>query len=96
MSHRLPLRRTYIPTPLGRFVVLVDSEGRLRAAYWTNHSAKLQSALEARYSSEGSEIEADGDPFRHAATINAYFEGQLDAIDSLPVECVGTDFQKAV
>ena len=29
-------------------------------------------------------------------SIKAYFEGQLNAIDSLPVECVGTPFQKRV
>jgi methylated-DNA-[protein]-cysteine S-methyltransferase len=96
MSKRVTLRRGYIPTPLGEFVLLVDAEGRLRGSYWTDHSPRLQSALQAQYGFMDFDIEYDRDPFGHAATIQAYFEGQLNAIDSLPVECIGTPFQKTV
>jgi methylated-DNA-[protein]-cysteine S-methyltransferase len=96
MRERLTLRRTCIPTPLGEFVVLVDAGGRLRASYWTDHTARLRSALQAQYSCEDFDLEDGRDPFGHAAAIKAYFEGQLNAIDSLAVECVGTPFQKTV
>jgi len=95
VSERLTLRRSHVSTPLGEFVVLADAERRLRASYWTDHSPRLQTTLQEQYGSEGFDIEADGDLFGHAA-IKAYFECQLSAIDSLPVECIGTPFQKTV
>jgi len=86
-----------IGTPVGELMILADAEGRLRAVHWTDHEEGLRRRMLARhYGERGFALEPSANPSGLTARIDAYFGGQLDAIDTLPVAMVGTPFQQAV
>ena len=85
-----------IGTPVGELMILADAEGRLRAVHWTDHEEGLRRMLARHYGERGFALEPSANPGGLTARIDAYFGGQLDAIDTLPVAMVGTPFQQAV
>ena len=85
-----------IPTPIGDLQVVADREGRLRATFWTNHDRELRQTLERHYSGTRIEFEPVSDPHGLSAAMDAYFGGDLHAIDRLRVESAGTPFQREV
>ena len=91
---RLSVDRT--GTPVGELMILADAEGRLRAVHWTDHEEGLRRMLARHYGERGFALEPSANPGGLTARIDAYFGGQLDAIDTLPVAMVGTPFQQAV
>ena len=82
-------------TPIGELVVLADGEGRLRAVHWADHEEGLQRMLARQYG-ETLALEPSRNPGGLTARIDAYFGGDLAAIDALPVAMVGTPFQSTV
>lgn len=94
MTHAERLLLDYVETPLGRFVLVADEDGRLRAAGWVDSHARMERQLCA-YSAERS-ISLTPNPGGCSAVLRAYFAGDLGAIDRLPVAAGGTDFQRAV
>jgi len=92
----LRLRLDRIPTPIGELVVLVDDEGRLRAVDWTDHEARMRRLLRLHYGDGGIRIEPAHDPAGRSTALDAYFAGELGAIDALPVATRGTPFQRTV
>jgi methylated-DNA-[protein]-cysteine S-methyltransferase len=91
---RLFLDRTR--TPIGELVLVADGEGRLRATHWTDHQSDLGALLRRQYGEKGFTLEPAPDPGGLTARVASYFEGDLRAIDVLPVALVGTPFQRAV
>jgi methylated-DNA-[protein]-cysteine S-methyltransferase len=91
---RLSVDRTR--TPIGELMVLADGEGRLRATHFTDHAQDLVRMLERQYGAKGFALAPDRNPGGLTAAIDAYFGGDLTAIDTLPVALVGTPFQRAV
>jgi methylated-DNA-[protein]-cysteine S-methyltransferase len=83
-------------TPIGELMVVADGEGRLRATHWSDHEAGLVPLFERRYGKGGFALEPARNPGGLTAAVEAYFAGDLDAIDSLPVALAGTPFQRAV
>lgn len=96
MSEVLRLLIDRIDTPIGEFILVADGEGRLRATDWTDHEPRLLRLLRRHYREGGFALEPKRNPDGLATAINAYFEGDLGIIDSLPVETGGTAFQRAV
>jgi methylated-DNA-[protein]-cysteine S-methyltransferase len=96
MFEQIHLRNDRLTTPIGELVVLTDRSGRLRAVDWTDHSDRLELLLERYYGSGGFTIEPGRDDFGHMAKFRAYFNGDLAAIETLPVETAGTAFQQIV
>lgn len=91
-------RKNELDTPIGRLVILSDSDGALRlvdwAANWEDRDSRLWSLLN-RWYSEGTEVEVV--PGSAAVdALAAYMRGDLLAIDELPVAAVGTEFQLRV
>ena len=89
MTETLLLER--LDTPLGEMLIVSDDAGRLRAADWTSHAARMHTLLQ-RHSPGFTLIPGS----RHAASLVRYFTGDLAAIDALPVFTRGTAFQRAV
>lgn len=91
---RLSMDRTR--TPIGELMVVADDEGRLRATHFAEHEKGLVGMLERHYGGTGFALEPAANPGGLTARIDAYFGGELGAIDALPVAMVGTPFQRAV
>ena len=91
---RLLLDRT--STPIGEMTIVADEEGRLRATHWTDHDSDLGGLLRRQYGEKGFTLAPARNPGGTTAAIGAYFDGDLTAIDGLPIALVGTPFQRAV
>ncbi len=94
MARDLRLLVDRAATPIGDLLVVVDEQGYLRAADWADHEARMRHLLRLQYTGRNPRIE----PGAAAATaaFAAYFAGNLAAIDRLPVETGGTEFQRSV
>jgi O-6-methylguanine DNA methyltransferase len=86
-----------VPTPIGDMLVVVDRDGNLRAADFFDHEERMRTLLRQQYAREGSVAIIEGPaPKAIRAAIEAYFDGDLAAIDKLPVKTGGTPFQREV
>jgi methylated-DNA-[protein]-cysteine S-methyltransferase len=95
-----------LPTPIGVMLLVTDDRDRLRALDWEDHEQRMLRLMRLQYgSSARSSASADGHPgwsLRAGssravrAAIDAYFAGDLGAIDRIPVETGGTPFQREV
>lgn len=93
--------RQEMATPLGRLFILTDDRDRLRVVEFMDvidgmHADRLQRTLARQFGGVQHSIEEAATPSEAFGAIRAYFEGDLTAIDSLPVEPDGTPFQKRV
>jgi methylated-DNA-[protein]-cysteine S-methyltransferase len=91
---RLLVDRT--PTPIGELMLVADLEGRLRAVYWSDGEEEMLRHLRRRHGEGGFELERAENPHGLTAAMDAYFAGDLHAIDHLPVAADGTPFQQTV
>jgi methylated-DNA-[protein]-cysteine S-methyltransferase len=98
MDSAKPLALEYdeIDTPLGRLTLVTDPSGRLRLVGWHEGHERMDRALRAYGGGAGYELRRVDDPHGFSTTLRAYFDGQLDAIDSLPISGEGTEFQRRV
>jgi methylated-DNA-[protein]-cysteine S-methyltransferase len=87
--------RELIPTPTGVIVLLTDAQGRIRALDWDDHQERMQRLLRLHYGPGGVTLR-DAGPSAARAALEAYFAGDLAALDDLEVETAGTPFQRAV
>jgi methylated-DNA-[protein]-cysteine S-methyltransferase len=92
----LLLKRERLPTPTGVIVLLTDAEGRIRALDWDDHEERMQRLLRLHYGPGGVALSEDGPPSAARAALEAYFAGDIHALDDLEVETAGTPFQRAV
>jgi methylated-DNA-[protein]-cysteine S-methyltransferase len=95
-NSRLRLLTDRIGTPIGELVIVADREGNLRATFWTDRETRLREALKRQYGENGFTLEAAGNPCGLTNAIARYFAGEVTAIDSVPVQTGGTDFQREV
>ena len=91
---RLVLDR--IPTPIGTFVIVADADGRLRATDWCDHDDRMHRLMRAHYGEGGYALRPEPNPGGLSKALAAYFGGDLEAIDHLPVAGIGTAFQRKV
>ena len=82
------------PSPVGPVLLLTDEDNRVRALDWEDYAPRMHQLLRQQNGTVQLEPKAAPSPARRA--IEAYFEGDLTAIDSLPVKTGGTDFQREV
>jgi methylated-DNA-[protein]-cysteine S-methyltransferase len=86
-------------TPIGRALVATDGEGRLRVFEWEDHEARMQGLLDRFYGAGRARL-AEGIAGRTAKPVldrlKAYFNGDLAAIDTIPADSAGTNFQREV
>jgi methylated-DNA-[protein]-cysteine S-methyltransferase len=96
MAEPIRLLIDRIATPIGELAVIADEAGRLRAVDWTDHDARTRRLLRLHYGADGFSLTPAANPAGLSAAIDAYFAGDLKAIDNLPVATAGTEFQRAV
>ncbi len=85
-----------LATPIGELLIVADRQGRLRTVDWTDHDARMRRLLDRYYGKGRYTLEAARDPGGLTKAMRAYFKGDIEAIDRLPVETTGTDFQRSV
>ncbi len=85
-----------LATPIGEFVLISDEKGCLRATDWTSHEDRMHHLLSRQYGEDSFTLTPARNSFGLTAAVAAYFEGDLHAIDTLPVATEGTAFQKSV
>jgi len=84
-----PLAHSRFDTPVGALRVVCDDQGRLRALEFTDRESRVRRWLDAPHV-EGST------PSAIRTALCRYFEGDIDALSSLPTHAVGTEFQQKV
>lgn len=82
------------PTPTGTMLLVTDEDETVRSLDWEDHTPRLHHLLRLHYGAVQLEPKAGPSPVRRA--IEAYYEGDLTAIDALPVRTEGTPFQREV
>ncbi|HEY2444859.1 MAG TPA: methylated-DNA--[protein]-cysteine S-methyltransferase [Rhizomicrobium sp.] len=94
MSERENLFYDRIESPVGRLVIVADESGKLRMLsfdkgddYWSREFKRLF---------PGATPAAKRNPFGFALKLKAYFEGDMAALESIPVRFQGTPFQNKV
>jgi len=88
----LPLFLDELDSPLGRLAIVVDAAGRLHALGWLDRHDRMGDQMRAW----GPRLSRGVDPSGVSSALRAYFAGDLQAIDALPVGFEGTLFQNAV
>ena len=96
MPDALPLLIDRMTTPIGELVIIADEKGRLRAVDWSDHEPRMLQLLARHCGKGGYSLTRRRDPGGLSTALRAYFKGDLRAIDKLPAETLGTEFQRAV
>lgn len=95
MKHNMTFRRANLETAIGRVWIVSDDEGRLRACDWHDYEARMLKLL-ARHYPAGFELVDSSDASALSRAFAAYFSGDTDALDALPVATGGSAFQREV
>ncbi|MFT4091789.1 MAG: methylated-DNA--[protein]-cysteine S-methyltransferase [Asticcacaulis sp.] len=89
MVHKLILSRQ--TSPIGDFLLVCDMNGILVASEYADHLPRLHRLLSRRlghyHLSEGAAV------ISISQALKAYFDGDITAIDTIPVTFNGSDFQ---
>ena len=92
----LSLQLERVPSPVGSLFVVTDEQGHLRAVDFEDHEARLHRLLRRHYGLGGFTLAARREPSAARRALEAYFAGELSALDDLPVATGGTRFQRKV
>ena len=87
----MPFTIDRFPTPLGIMRVVVDKDERLRVLDWEDHEERMLRLFKLHYKEE---LVPGRTIVREA--IEAYFAGDLQSLDRIPVLARGTAFQQEV
>ncbi|RZJ28368.1 MAG: methylated-DNA--[protein]-cysteine S-methyltransferase [Brevundimonas sp.] len=83
-----------VATPVGEVLLVTGPEGAVRALDFVEYEDRMHRLL-GRHS-PGATLRDGRAPATVRAAVEAYFGGDLRALDALPVKTGGTAFQKAV
>ena len=95
-SHSLRLFIDRLNTPIGQMLIVTDLEGYLRAVDWADYETRMNRLLRVHNGTDGFSLESTRTPNGMTDAISRYFQGDLAAIDTLPVKTGGTPFQSDV
>jgi O-6-methylguanine DNA methyltransferase len=87
------IQLTTLDSPIGP-LTLAAHDGRVCLLHFGDDQAEVRARLARWY--PGATIEHHADPAAAAGALHAYFAGDVDVLDRLPVEMNGTTFQKRV
>ena len=96
MSYPLRLLTETLSTPIGTLVVISDEMGQLRATDWSDYDDRMRRLLARHYGQDKITLTPAPRLSEPASAIQAYFNGDLCAIEALSTATGGTPFQKRV
>ena len=85
-----------LATPIGRLLIVTDAAQLLCGIEWEDHQARLEKLLRRYYGAESFALHDATRPAPARRTLQAYFEGELDAVAELATAQAGTEFQRLV
>lgn len=87
----------HLDTPIGRLFLVADEQGRLHACGFHDGHARMERWLATRSAgaAAGGLIQR-ADPSGLTSALRRYFDGELSALDGVPVAITGTAFQARV
>ena len=88
----MTIHTTELDTPVGP-ITLAERDGNVVALTWSDHFDRAAEQVRKRFPDDDF---VDTDDLPCAASVQAYLDGDLDAIDGVPTDLDGTDFQKDV
>lgn len=89
---RLRLERR--ASPISSLLLVTDNDGILRALEFSDHEARMHRLLGVHYGDYW--LEKGAAPTSLLKTLNAYFEGDIDALTDVRIATGGTPFQRTV
>jgi methylated-DNA-[protein]-cysteine S-methyltransferase len=88
------LRLDHYHSPLSSILLVTDDARVLRAVDFADYESRMNRFLRVHYGNY--ELEKGSAPISVIEAFDAYFEGELNALDHLPTETAGTPFQREV
>lgn len=96
MTQQITVEVSRVSTPIEIMLVGTDDEGRLRVLDWESHADRMHRLLNRYYGADGVRL-VDGQAAGPVVdNLNAFFGGDIAAIDDIPVAMAGTPFQREV
>ncbi len=95
-TQTLTFELSRIATPVGPMLIATDEQGRLRVLDWQSHAKRMQRLLDRSYGPGAAGLREGDGAHPIARRLEAYVEGEIAAIDGIPVETGGTAFQRQV
>ena len=89
---RLQLDR--LPSPIGTMLAVFDDEAQLRALDFEDYEPRLHRLLHRHYGAF--DLVPGRAPSAITGRLMAYFDGDLGAVDAIPVATGGTAFQRRI
>lgn len=96
MPQNLSLFLDRISTPIGEMLIVADRDANLRLTVWVDHDREMDWLVASYYGKDGYTLGNCDQRLSAARALARYFDGDLQAIDTLPVKAVGTSFQQEV
>lgn len=83
-----------VATPTGEVLLITDAEGAVRALDFAGYEARMMRLLARHW--PGATLVEGRAPATVRAAVEAWFNGDLTALDGLEVRTNGTEFQRSV
>lgn len=96
MSEVLKLFLDRIETPIGEMLLTTDAAGKVRSLDWNDYEPRMSTLLDRYYGKGRYTIEPAQNTQALREIMRRYFAGEVNAIDEIPTEATGTEFQKSV
>jgi O-6-methylguanine DNA methyltransferase len=93
-AHEMPLTLSRYAAPFAELLLVSDAEGVLRALDFSDYAERMQRLLARHYGAFA--LVEGAAPAAIIAALDAYFAGDLAALDRVPVATGGSDFQRSV
>ena len=90
----MQLRLQQYDSPLATIFLVTDDAGALRALDFADYESRMNRLLRQHYGDYV--LQPGAAPAEIVRALDAYFAGELEALDGIQIACGGTTFQRAV
>ena len=82
-----------VKTPIGELLLVADEGGALRMLEFSDKPERWRREFKRRF--DHAQFQETRNPSGLCAALKRYFDGDLDALDTIKTDAAGTDFQRA-